>query len=189
MKLLTPRPRARRVEPPHGFCRSIFSTRSSRGLAARGWIRTLLKRCALSSRGGFFGKAIAYDNRQTEIPAAQIESLRWHPVRLLSFLDSPYYYGAKKKYLDWIAARQLASGRYDLFHSWSGDCLLSLRMAHKKGIPSVLEIPTWHRDRGKIKRNQPALRLPSRSFPGGNAGRKICSCSASASSRNTISRR
>ena len=108
-----------------------------------------------SSRGGFLGKAIAYDNRQSEIPASQIESLRWHPVRLLSFLDSPYYYGAKKKYLDWIAARQLATGRYDLFHSWSGDCLLSLRTAHKMGIPSVLEIPTWHRDRGKIKRTPP----------------------------------
>jgi glycosyltransferase involved in cell wall biosynthesis len=105
-----------------------------------------------SYRGGFLGKAIAYDNRQSEIPAARIDSLRWHPVRLLSFLDSPYYYGAKKKYLDWIASRHLATGRYDLFHSWSGDCLLSLREAHKRGIPSIVEIPTWHRDRGKVKR-------------------------------------
>src|SRR6266446_3063484 len=105
-----------------------------------------------SYRGGFLGKAVAYDNRQSEIPSRKIDSLRWHPVRLLSFLDSPYYYGAKKKYLDWIAARHLASGRYDLFHSWSGDCLLLLRTARKRGIPSVLEIPTWHRDRGKIKR-------------------------------------
>ncbi len=105
-----------------------------------------------SYRGGFLGKAVAYDNRQTEIPAAKIHSLRWHPVRLLSSLDSPYYYGAKKKYLDWIAARQLATGRYDLFHSWSGDCLLSLREAKERGIPSIVEIPTWHRDRGKIKR-------------------------------------
>ena len=75
-----------------------------------------------SYRGGFLGKAIAYDNRQTEIPASLIHSLRWHPVRLISFFDRPYYYGAKKKYLDWIASRQLATGRYDLFHSWSGDC-------------------------------------------------------------------
>jgi len=107
-----------------------------------------------SWRGGFLGKAVAYDNRQSEIPAARIHSLRWHPVRLLSWLESPYYYGAKKKYLDWIAARHLASGRYDLFHSWSGDCLLSLREARKRGIPSILEIPTWHRDRGKMKRWQ-----------------------------------
>ncbi len=115
-----------------------------------------------SYRGGFLGKAIAYDNRQREIPSRFIESLRWHPVRLLSFLDSPYYYGAKKRYLDWITARHLATGKYDLFHSWSGDCLLSLREARKQGIPSVLEIPTWHRDRGKIKRgaNSSATETP-----------------------------
>ncbi|MDQ3313106.1 MAG: glycosyltransferase family 4 protein [Verrucomicrobiota bacterium] len=106
-----------------------------------------------SHRGRFLGKAIAYDNRQKEIPAALIYSLRWHPVRLLSFLDSPYYYGAKKKYLDTVAARQLATGRYDLFHSWSGDCLQSLRVARKRRIPSLVEIPTWHRDRGKIARS------------------------------------
>ena len=40
-----------------------------------------------SYRGGFLGKAIAYDNRQTEIPASLIHSLRWHPVRLISFFD------------------------------------------------------------------------------------------------------
>jgi glycosyltransferase involved in cell wall biosynthesis len=108
-----------------------------------------------SYRGGFLGKAVAYDNRQTEIPASFIHSLRWHPVRLISFLDRPYYYGAKKKYLDWIASRQLATGRYDLFHSWSGDCLRSLQVAKRLGVPSVVEIPTWHRDGGKQKIHQP----------------------------------
>ena len=108
-----------------------------------------------SYRGGFLGKAVAYDNRQKEIPASFIHSLRWHPVRLISFLDRPYYYGAKKKYLDWIASRQLATGRYDLFHSWSGDCLRSLQVAKRLGIPSIVEIPTWHRDGGKQKIHQP----------------------------------
>src|ERR1700720_4119606 len=113
-----------------------------------------------SYRGGFLGRAIAYDNRQKEIPARLIYSLRWHPVRLISFLERPYYYGAKKKYLDWITARHLASGRYDLFHSWSGDCLQALRVARKLGIPSIVEIPTWHRDRGKIG-ERPASSTPS----------------------------
>src|ERR1051326_3431939 len=85
-----------------------------------------------SHRGGFLGRAIAYDNRQTEIPARLIYSLRWHPVRLISFLHRPYYYGAKKKYLDWVAARHLATGRYDLFHSWSGDCLRSVQIAERR---------------------------------------------------------
>ena len=118
-----------------------------------------------SYHGGFLGKAVAYDNRQAEIPATCIHSLRWHPVRLLSSLDSPYYYGAKKKYLDWIAARQLATGRYDMFHSWSGDCLLSLREARTRGIPSILEIPTWHRDRGKVKRGQSSTDVPGAQLP------------------------
>jgi glycosyltransferase involved in cell wall biosynthesis len=98
-----------------------------------------------SYRGKFLGKAIAYDNRQREIPSRFIQSLRLHPVRLISFLDRPYYYGAKKKYLDWIASRHLDTGRYDFFHSWSGDCLETLRVAKKRKIPSLIEIPTWHR--------------------------------------------
>jgi glycosyltransferase involved in cell wall biosynthesis len=98
-----------------------------------------------SYRGKFLGKAVAYDNRQHEIPSRFIQSLRWHPVRLISFVGRPNYYGAKKKYLDWIASRHLESGRYDFFHSWSGDCLRTLRVARKKKIPSLIEIPTWHR--------------------------------------------
>src|SRR6476469_10516645 len=62
-----------------------------------------------SYREGFLGKAVAYDNRQKEIPSSFIHSLRWHPVRLISFLDAPYYYGAKKKYLDWLASREVAT--------------------------------------------------------------------------------
>ncbi|MEY2543997.1 MAG: hypothetical protein QOE81_1458 [Verrucomicrobiota bacterium] len=102
-------------------------------------------------RGKFLGKAVAYDNRQREIPSRFIQSLRWHPVRLISFLDRPYYYGAKKKYLDWIASRHLDSGRYDFSHSWSGDCRETLRVAKRKKIPSLIEIPTWHRGSQKAE--------------------------------------
>src|SRR4029077_10933433 len=110
-----------------------------------------------SYRGGFLGKAVAYDNRQTEIPARLICSLRWHPVRLLSFVGSKPYYGAKKRYLDWVAARFLETGRYDFFHSWSGDCLRSLRVAKQRRIPSLIEIPTWHRDRATGKVGAPPV--------------------------------
>lgn len=131
---------------PNNLLYSIFARIGGSGLDTDAF-ETL----RASHRGGFLGRAIAYDNRQQEIPSHLIQSLRWHPVRLISFLDRPYYYGAKKKYLDWIASRQLATGRYDLFHSWSGDCLQSLRVTRKLGIPSIVEIPTWHRDRGKVQ--------------------------------------
>lgn len=108
-----------------------------------------------SHRCGFLRTAIAYDNRQTEIPSKYIKSLRWHPVRLLSSMDRPYYYGAKKKYLGWIAARELETGRFDFFHSWSGDCLEGLRVAKRRRIPSLIEIPTWHRDRGRTTPRDP----------------------------------
>ncbi|HSP45443.1 MAG TPA: glycosyltransferase family 4 protein [Chthoniobacterales bacterium] len=147
--VLHPVPREQRVLPKH-LLYSIFARIGGSGLDTDAF-ETL----RASHRGGFLGRAVAYDNRQTEIPARLIYSLRWHPVRLISFLDRPYYYGAKKKYLDWIASRHLATGRYDLFHSWSGDCLQSLRVAKKLGIPSIVEIPTWHRDRGKPAVDRP----------------------------------
>src|SRR5437868_10245109 len=139
-----PAPAARTL--PRRLLYSIFARIGGSGLDTDAF-ETL----RASYRGGFLGKAIAYDNRQQEIPGSFIHSLRWHPVRLISFLDRPYYYGAKKKYLGWIVSRHLASGRYDLFHSWSGDCLRSLEVAKRLGIASVVEIQTWHRDGGKEK--------------------------------------
>jgi glycosyltransferase involved in cell wall biosynthesis len=102
-------------------------------------------------RANILGRVVCYQNRQTEIPAARVRSLRWHPVRLLSGLGSKYYYGAKKHYLDWIGAREIASGKYDFFHGWSGESLRTLREARKRGIPGIIEIPTWHRNKGKDK--------------------------------------
>ncbi len=100
---------------------------------------------------GILGRAIVYANRQHAIPASRIQSLRWHPVRLLSALDRPHYYGAKKHYLDAMARAELRTGRHDLFHGWSGECVRTLREAKRMGIPTVIEIPTWHRNKGKQK--------------------------------------
>ena len=106
--------------------------------------------CA-SHRARILGRGISYANRQNEIPWHMIRSLRWHPVRLLSFLESQAYYGAKKHYLDWIAVHELRGGGFDLFHGWSGECMRTLRQARRMGVPSVVEIPTWHRHKGKCK--------------------------------------
>jgi glycosyltransferase involved in cell wall biosynthesis len=166
-------PSARSASPaarllPRNLLYSIFARIGGSGLDTDAF-ETL----RASYRGGFLGRAIAYDNRQNEIPASLIHSLRWHPVRLISFFDRPYYYGAKKKYLDWIASRHLATGRYDLFHSWSGDCLRSLQIAKQCRIPSIVEIPTWHRDGGKAKvarQEVPESTSNVRGFPRWKAG-------------------
>lgn len=105
----------------------------------------------LAYREGFLGEAVAYANRQTDIPAQLIHSLRWHPVRLLSFLDSPFYYAAKKRYLDRITRGRVETGKFDLFHTWEGDGQTTFQAARRLGIPTILEIPTWHRDKGKVK--------------------------------------
>ena len=90
-------------------------------------------------------------NNVNALPPELIRTLRWHPVRLLSGLGSEYYYGAKKHALDKVAAAELARGGYDVFHGWSGECVRSLREARRLGIPSVIEIPTWHRNKGRDK--------------------------------------
>ena len=87
-------------------------------------------------------------------------------MRLISFLDRPYYYGAKRRYADRAAAREVASGRYDFFHGWSGDSLATLREANRRGVPAVLDIPTWHVAHGFRKYEN----IPP---PGGWSGRLL----------------
>jgi len=101
----------------------------------------------------FLGRAIAFSSSQKDIPLERITTLDLHPVKLLSLLSRQHYMGAKEHAVDAIAARLLARGGFDLLHSWSGDCLESLRVANRLNIPSVLEIPTWHRNKGKVKPN------------------------------------
>lgn len=103
--------------------------------------------------GGFLGLAVALDNNQSTIPPSRIATLKLHPVRALSFLPRANYVGAKKHAVDACTVGKLRSGRFDLLHSWSGDCLQSLREANRRKIPSLLEIPTWHRNKGKRKPN------------------------------------
>ncbi len=108
---------------------------------------------------GILGRALAYENRQTLVPSSQIQTMRGAPVKLLSWLRRDYYYGAKKHYADWVARRTLEQGEFDAFHGWSGDALRTLRVAKARSIPSLLEIPTWHRNKGKIK---PAVTMSER---------------------------
>lgn len=98
----------------------------------------------------FLGKAISYGVRAPDIDRRKMKTLRFHPVRLLSNLERKYYYAAKKRAVDRVAEQFLKTGRFDLFHVWSGSGLHGMRVAKSLGIPSILEIPTWHRQKGKV---------------------------------------
>jgi glycosyltransferase involved in cell wall biosynthesis len=99
---------------------------------------------------GRLGKAVAYGVGSPDVDRRKILTLSWHPVRLLSNLDRKYYYGAKKKALDRVTSRLIRKEYFDLFHGWSGESLRTLRVAKELGIPSILEIPTWHRHKGNF---------------------------------------
>jgi len=128
----------------------LYST--SAGFGGPGLHLTSFQSALAAAEAGILRRAIGYCDAQSAIPHDRIRSLAAHPVRLLSGLGSARYYGAKKHYVDWIASRELARGGYDCFHSWSGDCLRALLVARQQGIPSLLEIPTWHRNKGQTKR-------------------------------------
>ena len=136
-------------EPPNPLPRRLLYATSAR-IGGTG-LDEVAYRSLKVSAGRFLGRAIVYENRRQEISPTLVRSLAAHPVRLLSGLGSARYYGAKKHYLDWMAERELARGGYDAFHSWSGDCVRALRVARRMGVPSLLEIGTWHRHKGRVK--------------------------------------
>ncbi len=121
---------------------------TSAGLGGSGLDLTSEEGALASWRNGILAEAICYANRQREIPRHVIHSLQHHPVRLLSCLGSRDYYAAKKRCLDGAAARALRNGSFDLFHGWSGECFQALVEARLRGIPSVMDVPTWHRNKG-----------------------------------------
>jgi glycosyltransferase involved in cell wall biosynthesis len=131
------------AELPHSL---LYAT--SAGLGGSGLDSTSLEGALASWRAGFLGKVLCYPNRQQEFPRDMVRSLQFHPVRLCSALGSKDYYAAKKRWLDWTASLTLRTGHYDAFHGWSGECFRSLTECRLLGIPSVMDVPTWHRNKG-----------------------------------------
>src|SRR2546423_1275909 len=129
-------PEQGRVLPKH-LLYSIFARIGGSGLDTDAF-ETL----RASHRGGFLGRAIAYDNRQSEIPAPLIYLLRWHSVRLISFLDPPDYYGGEEKLYSLPGgvdvARFKPGPRPPIFRA-----VFSGALIERKGIHHVLE--AWHR--------------------------------------------
>jgi glycosyltransferase involved in cell wall biosynthesis len=98
-------------------------------------------------------------------------------VRALAHLPSEEYYAAKKRYTAWMAGKELQRGGYDAFHGWSGDCFQALVEARLQNIPSVIDIPTWHRNKGVLKpgetRSEREERLQGRTWKEWRSGLAI----------------
>lgn len=92
---------------------------------------------------GYLQRVVAYGNRQQEIPARYIRSMRFYATKIFSNLPARYYYPAKMKSLDRLTVRVLRKGA-DLFHGWSGSSLGSLRYCRESGIVSFMENPAPH---------------------------------------------
>lgn len=130
--------------------RALLYTTSA-GMGGSGLDTTALEGALAAHQSGFLSRVLCYANRQRKIPGQLVKSLQHHPVRLLSCLGSRDYYAAKKLALDHAAARILRRGKHDFFHGWSGDAFRSLIEASLRGIPSVIDVPTWHRNKGVAK--------------------------------------
>ena len=121
---------------------------TSAALGGTGLDSTSIEGVLASYQSGSLLRALCFGNTRDGLPA---RSLHLHPVRGLSWLPSEEYYAAKKRYTSWMAGHEIKRGCYDAFHGWSGDCFHALLQARKRDIPSVVDIPTWHRNKGTLK--------------------------------------
>ena len=138
---------------PHALPQRLLYATSA-GMGGTGLDSTSLEGALASSNAGFLKRALCFGVGSKTIPRQLIRSLNRHPVRLLSWLESEAYYAAKKRYVDAAAALEIRHGNYDAFHGWSGDCFHALTEARLKGVPTVIDIPTWHRNKGATKRGE-----------------------------------
>jgi glycosyltransferase involved in cell wall biosynthesis len=133
------------LSPPQKI---LYAT--SARLGGSGLDAVALESVRAAEEAGLLSRALTFEDR-SGLPAERVQSLRWNPVRLLSGIGREFYYGAKKHALDRAAAREVARGGCALFHGWSGECVRTLRECRRLGVRSVIEIPTWHRHKGKAK--------------------------------------
>ena len=121
---------------------------TSAAIGGTGLDSTSLEGVLAGHYSGSLQRVLSFGCNRNALPS---KSMQWHPVRALAHLPSEEYYAAKKRYTGWLAAHELRRGGYDAFHGWSGDCFHALIEARSRDIPSVIDIPTWHRNKGVLK--------------------------------------
>ena len=121
---------------------------TSAAIGGTGLDSTSLEGVLAGHYSGSLQRVLSFGCNRDALPS---KSMQWHMVRALAHLPSEEYYAAKKRYTSWLAAHEMRRGGYDAFHGWSGDCFHALIEARLRDIPSVIDIPTWHRNKGTLK--------------------------------------
>ena len=105
-------------------------------------------------RAGILGGAVGFAVEDERLRGIGCRTLRWHLSRLAGVWPGRGFDQAmaeRKRAVQEKAASWLRGGEFDLFHGWSGEARLPMIEARRRGVPSVLDIPTWHRDKGRRK--------------------------------------
>lgn len=115
-----------------------------------GLSNVLLHTARASYNSGLLDKVICFGNRQSEIPDRHVRTIRFQPVKVLSFLKARYYYTLKRMTLDRRCASYVERHGCTVFHGWTTSSIESLQAARKIGAKTIVERPspyptTWER--------------------------------------------
>lgn len=79
-----------------------------------------------------------------KIAIENINRIYFQPAKLFSHLPSKYYYSMKRSWMDWRASHYLKNSQADIFHGWTHEALMSIRVAKSKGMLTILERGNTH---------------------------------------------
>jgi len=120
-------------------------------LGGHGLGRTSAEAALGLSRARILGGLVAFAVTEPELRARPARTLRFHPARIFGNGGETGEMARKKSAIQTRAANWLRCGKFDFFHGWSGEARLPMIEARRRGLPCILDIPTWHRDKGRLK--------------------------------------
>ena len=115
-----------------------------------------LETLKLSHAHGFLGKAVCWGNLSDAIPKELIRSLHSQPTRLLPGWTGNITRRSSVGRSLTPPGRNKQEGATIAFHGWSGEALEPSVRQKKRGLPTLLDIPTCHRDKGRRNRESPS---------------------------------
>lgn len=92
---------------------------------------------------GLLKLAVSYANR-ANIPKSKILNLHGNPAKLLFFLPNRYYRPMRKSFFDYITSKVILKRGCEIFHSWNGQALRSIKAAKIICAKTIIESGSTH---------------------------------------------